>query len=496
VIRRLQRLGPGLNWRLIVPVVAGVLFAVGLGMLLCAAVALLSGDGSASAFAIPGAGAIVVSAGQLSGARALESVPLRARDGFFAVTMAWLVAATVGAIPFVLEGSLVRPVDAFFESMSGFTTTGATLIDEVEREPEAILLWRSLSQWLGGVGIVVLVVAIAPASGLAHQRVFYAETSGVTPDRLTSRIADTAKIIWGIYLAFTALGCIAYFVAGMGAFDAINHSLTTIATGGFSTRTASIGAFDSLAVEIVAIVFMALAGVNFAFYWRAIRGRNLWPQAAEVRLYVIVLVSAITVVTASLLVSGDADSVGEAVRWAAFSATAVVTSGGFVSQDFDQWDDFARSLLILLTFIGGCAGSTGGGVKVIRILLLWKTVGQEIQRQLRPKAVQVLRTRGRVFSEDVRRAVLGFFSVYALVTIAGTFAMLATGLDLVSAATAAVATINIVGTGLGDVGALENYAAVSDGGRWVLCALMLTGRLEVFTVLVLLTPAFWRPNVA
>lgn len=343
---------------------------------------------------------------------------------------------------------------------------------------------------------MVLVVAIAPASGLAHQRVFYAETSGVTPDRLTSRIADTAKIIWGIYLVFTALGCIAYFAAGMGAFDAVNHSLTTIATGGFSTRTASIGAFDSLAVEVVAIVFMAVAGVNFAFYWRAIRGQSLWPQAAEVRLYALILVTAIAVVTASLLLSDDAETVGEAVRAAAFSATSVVTSGGFVSQDFDQWNDSARSLLILLTFVGGCAGSTGGGVKVIRIMLLGKTVGQEIQRQLRPKAVQVLRTRGRVFSEDVRRAVLGFFSVYALVTIAGTFAMLAAGLDLVSAGTAAVATINIVGTGLGDVGAIENYAAVSDGGRWVLCALMLTGRLEVFTVLVLLTPAFWRPNVA
>lgn len=495
--RRIRRLGPGLNWRLIAPVVSGALLAVGVAMLVCFVVALVNGDGAAAAFGLPAAVAITVAALGLRSARWLRQTPLRPRDGFFAVTMAWLLAAAVGAIPFLIYPTFRSVTDAFFESMSGFTTTGATLIDTVEDQPDAILLWRSLSQWLGGVGIVVLVVAIAPATGLATQRVFYAESSGVTAERLTPRIVDTAKIIWGIYLVLTALGFLAYLAAGMGPFDAINHIFTTLATGGFSTQTASIAAFDSLAIELVAIVFMALAGVNFAFYWRALRGRDqLWPQAAEVRAYALILMVGIVAVTAALWLSGDAGSPARALRDGAFTVTSVMTTTGYTTADFDAWSAFAPLVLLALMFVGGCAGSTSGGMKVIRIMLLGKTAGQEIERQLRPKAIQVLRTRGRVFSEELRRGVLGFFYLYVTVFLAGTLIMAAVGLDLVSAASGVIATLNVIGPGLGEVGATENYGAVPAGGRWVLSALMLIGRLEVFTVLVLLTPAFWRPNVA
>ena len=495
--RRVSRLGPGLNWRLIAPVVSGALLAVGVAMLVCFVVALVNGDGTAAAFGLPAAVAVAVAALGLRSARWLRQMPLRPRDGFFAVTMAWLAAAAAGAIPFLLYPTFPSVTDAFFESMSGFTTTGATLIATVEEQPDAILLWRSLSQWLGGVGIVVLVVAIAPATGLATQRVFYAETSGVTAERLTPRIVDTAKIIWGLYLTLTALGFLAYLVAGMGPFDALNHIFTTLATGGFSTQTASIGAFDSLAVEVVAIVFMALAGVNFAFYWRVLRRRDqLWPQAAEVRTYVLLLVAGIAAVTAALWLVGHAGGPAGALRDGAFTVTSVMTGTGYTTADFDAWPAFAVLALLALMFVGGCAGSTSGGMKVIRIMLLGKTAGQEIERQLRPKAIQVLRTRGRVFSEELRRGVLGFFYIYVTVFLAGTLIMAAVGLDLVSAASSVIATLNVIGPGLGEVGATETYAAVPAGGRWVLSALMLTGRLEVFTVLVLLTPAFWRPNVA
>jgi trk system potassium uptake protein len=496
VRRRRGRLGPNLNWQLIVPVVSGALLAVGLGMAACFAVAVAVGDGATLAFGGPAAVVVPLAALGMASARRLRSMPLRARDGFFAVTAAWVVAAAVGAIPFLLADTFDRPLDAFFESMSGFTTTGATLLAEIEPEPDAILLWRSITQWLGGVGIVVLVVAIAPATGLATQRVFYAETSGVTAERLTPRIADTAKIICGIYLALTAAGFLAYLIAGMAPFDAVNHIFTTLATGGFSTKTASIAEFDSLAIELVAVLFMTAGGVNFAFYWRAMRGHAIWPQAAEVRLYLLILAASITAVTISLALNDQTGGIWQNLREAAFSVTSIMTNTGYTTAEFDDWNDYARTHLLLVMFIGGCAGSTAGGLKVIRVLLLGKTAAQEIQRQLRPKAVQVLRTRGRVFSEEVRRGVLGFFYIYMTVAIVATLAMLASGLDIISAFSSVAATLNLVGPGLGEVGATDNYEAVSDGGRAILTAIMLTGRLEIFTVLVLLTPAFWRPTVA
>lgn len=489
--------GPQLNWRLIVPILAGVLLSISLGMAVCSAAAMIAGDGetAALAFAVPAAAGIPLALLALRSASLLRSMPLRPRDGFFAVTMAWVLAAAVGMVPFLLNGTFDRPVDAFFESMAGFTTTGSTLINDVETQPHAILLWRSLSQWLGGVGIVVLVVAIAPATGLAT-RLFSAETSRLT-DRLTPRIADTAKIIWGIYLVLTTAALVAYALAGMSLFDALNHGMTTVATGGFSTKNASLGAFDSTAIELVAIVFMVLGGVNFAFYWRAIRGRDLWPQAAEVRAYLLIMTAATAALTLTLLAAeGETRSFGIELRDAAFSATSVMTSTGFITADFAEWNDTARLLLLGLMFVGGCAGSTSGGMKVIRVMLLGKTAAQEVQRQLQPRAVQVLRTRRRVFGEDVRRAVLGLFLLYMALTAATALALLICGLDLLSATSGAIATVNIVGPAFGELGAVDNYSAVPDAGRWILCFVMLAGRLEIFTVLVLLTPAFWRPSVA
>lgn len=481
-----------LNWGIVTPPLAGVLLAVGVGMLVCCVFALGYGDGGALAFGVPGAITTALGVLGLLAARRIEQAPLRARDGFFGVTMAWVVAALAGAVPFMLTGSLERPVDAVFESMSGFTGCGATLLGKLEVEPHAILLWRSLSHWIGGVGIVLLVVAIAPATGLASQRVFFAESSGPMTERLTPRIADTAKIIGGVYLTLSVLAGIAFLIAGMGPFDALNHAFATVATGGFSTRTASLGAFDSLAIELVAMSAMTLGGINLAFYWRVLRGRALWPQLAEVRAYLLILAGASVLVTASLLAAGDVEGLGPALRAASFAVVSVMTTSAFITDDFDLWNDFARLAIIGLGFVGACAGSTSGGMKVVRIMLLCKTAVQEVQRQLQPRAVQVLRMRGRVFSEDVRRTVLGFFCIYVAVWVAGTMVLAATGLDVVSAATGSAAALNLAGVGLGELGASENFGAVPSAGRWVLSFLMLVGRLEVFTVIALLTPAFWR----
>lgn len=484
--------GLSLNQGLIVPVIGGALLSVGIALLACAAVAVAYGDGGLLAFAVPGAVLASLGAGGVALRARLPAGPLRARDGYFSVTAAWLLAALAGAIPFLLAGTFSHPVDAVFESMSGLTGCGATLLEEVEAEPHAVLLWRSLSQFVGGVGIVLLVVAVAPATGLASQRLFFAESSSPTIERLTPRIIDTAKIIWGVYLALTTAATLAFALAGMGPFDAVNHAATGIGTGGFSTRTASIAAFDSLAVELVALVVMLVAGVNLAFYWRALRGRPPVPQLAEVRAYLGIAAGATLLVTASLLVSGDEGNVAWALHDGAFAATSMLTSTGWITEDFDDYNDLARITVLAITFIGACAGSTSGGLKVVRVMLLARTAVQEVQRQLQPQAVQVLRMPGRVFSEDVRRTVLGFFFIWITVWGLGTMAMAAFGLDLVTAAAAASSGINLAGTGLGDVGASENFTAVPTGGRAVLAALMLVGRLEVFTVIALLTPAFWR----
>ncbi len=495
--RRSAGLGSAINWPIVVPVLGGTLAAVGLGMAVCALCAVVAGDGATAAFAVPAAVVLPVAALALASVRRLRSIPFRARDGFLAVTVAWVAAAAVGAVPFLMQGSFERPVDAYFESMSGFTTTGATLLGRLEDEPHAILLWRSITQWLGGVGIVVLVVAIAPATGMATQRLFFAELSGVTQDRLTPRIADTAKILWGIYVAFTAVGFVAFMAAGMGPFDAINHILTTIATGGFSTRTASIGAFDSLAIELVAIVFMVLGGVNFALYWRALRGADsLRPQLPELRAYLVILVAATAIVTLSLVTSDSRIGAADALRDSAFTVVSITTSSGFITADFEEWNTFGQLVMLMLMFVGGCAGSTAGGMKVIRVLLLGRAAAQEIERQVRPTTVQVLRIGGRVFSEEVRKGVLAFFSLYILIVAIGTVVMAAIGVDGTTAVSSTIASLNIIGPGLGEVGATENYTAIPAEGLVFLSALMLAGRLEVFTVLVLLTPAFWRRSVA
>lgn len=473
-------------------VTGGTLAACGVGMLVSAVVGLVGDGREILALAAPGAGALALGLATVwaVGGRLRSALTIGPASGFAAVTLAWAAAALVGALPLIAAGTLTSPLNAYFEAMSGFTTTGATLIGDIEAQPEGVLLWRGMTQWMGGIGIVVLVVAIAPVSGPGLQRVFYAEVSGVTAERLTPRIVDTAKIISSIYLGLSAAAVLAYLIAGMGAFDAVAHTFTTLATGGFSTRNDSIAAFDSLPIELVAIAFMTMAAINFAFYGRAIRGGPLLPQLAEVRAFLLILVAAIAVVTISLLIADDVADIAEALRQAAFSVTSITTTTGYTTADFDAWNQFARLGILGLMFVGGCAGSTAGGIKVIRIVLLGRIAKQEVDRQLQPAGIQVLRLGGRPFPEQVRAAVLGFALIYALVFIAGSFALAITGVDLATAISGASATLNVIGPGLGDVGAVDNFTAIPDGGRAVGIVLMLIGRLEVFTVVALLAALF------
>lgn len=489
---RVLRLLPDFDWGIVLPVLGWAMLAVAIGLLASFGVAVGYGE-DALAFGLTAAVVLAASGAMLYASRRVPPGVLRPRDGFLAVTMAWLLAAVVGSVPLLLGDTFDRPVEAFFESMSGFTTTGATLIESMESEPRSILFWRSISQWLGGIGIVVLVVAIAPATGLASQRMFAAEATGVETARFTPRIANTAKIIISIYAVLSGACFAAYAIAGMGPFDAVNHVFTTVATAGFSTRTESIAAFDSLAIELVAVTFMILGAINFALYWRAITGRGeVWPQLVEARTFLAILAAAIVAATLSLLLSETGSGFGESLRGATFTVVSLGTTTGYSTVDYTGWADFGQLLLVVLWFVGGCAASTAGGMKVMRVLLLSKIAAQEVGRQLQPTAVQVLKIGGRPFSEGVRAGVLVFALIYMALFVAGSLAVAATGMDIVTASSTAASAINIIGPALGEAGPADGYGAIPTGGLWILAALMLIGRLEIFTVVVILTPVFWR----
>ena len=419
---------------------------------------------------------------------------LKLRDGFLIVAAFWLVLSGFGAIPLMLSAQPnLALVDAVFESVSGLTTTGATVITGLEQLPRSVLYYRQQLQWLGGMGIIVLAVAVLPMLGIGGMQLYRAETPGPMKDnKLTPRITETAKALWFIYLGLTIVCALAYWLAGMGLFDALVHSFSTIAIGGFSTYDGSIGAFDSRSIECVAIVFMLLAGVNFSLHFIAWRNLSLRPYAedAETRAYVGLLLASAAVTTVLLLalhVESDAD---QALITGVFQAVSLGTTTGFTTQSFYLWPGAIPVILILSSFVGGCAGSTAGGIKVIRFLLLIKQGNREIKRLIHPNALFLIRVGGKPLSDKVVSAVWGFFSVYVASFVFFMTLLMLSGMDQITAFSAVAATMNNLGPGMGAVG--PNYATISDFAKWVLSCAMLVGRLEVFTLLVLLSFTFWR----
>ncbi len=419
---------------------------------------------------------------------------LHVRDGFVVVVMFWLVLGLFGALPLYLDPALhISVTDAVFESMSGLTTTGATVIVGLDTLPHAILWYRQQLQWLGGMGIIVLAVAILPLLGIGGMQLFRAEMPGPLKDtKLTPRIAETARNLWFIYLGLTLACAAAYWMAGMEVFDAVTHSFSTVAIGGFSTHDASIGHFESARIEAVAVLFMLLGGMNFAMHFLAVRRMTLKPyrQDEEVRFYLLLLTLAAAIGSAFLLYSGVAGSVSEALRQGIFHAVSIGTTTGYTTTDFYLWPGFLPVMLIFLSFVGGCTASTGGGMKVIRVLLLFKQGAREIRRLIHPHAHIAVKVNDKVMPDRVVEAVWGFMAAYVLAFALMTLLLMASGLDQVTAFSAVGATLNNLGPGLGDVGA--NYAGINTFSKWVLVLSMLLGRLEIFTVLVLLSPAFWR----
>lgn len=419
---------------------------------------------------------------------------LRLRDGFIVVVMFWMVLSLSGSLPLILSEQLeISITDAVFESVSGLTTTGATVLTNLDELPHAILFYRQELQWLGGMGIIVLAVAVLPMLGVGGMQLYKAETPGPIKDnKLTPRITETAKALWYIYLSLTLLCALSYWFAGMNVFDAVSHSFSTVAIGGFSTHDESLGYFNSAMIDVVAIVFMFLGGVNFALHFVAFRSWNFkaYVRDAEFKVYFTVLLLVSIVTVSYLQITGSTDSFNESMIQGVFHVVSIGTTTGFAASEYYLWPTFLPVLLLFTSFIGGCAGSTGGGMKVIRIILLLKQGMREMMRLIHPNALVTVKIGKKPVADSVIDAVWGFFATYVAVFVIMMLLLMATGLDQITSFSAVTATLNNLGPGLGDVA--SNYAGINDFSKWVLSFGMILGRLEIFTLLVLLTPAFWR----
>jgi trk/ktr system potassium uptake protein len=417
---------------------------------------------------------------------------LKKRDGYLVVTFGWIVMSLFGTLPYLISGSIPNFTDAFFETMSGFTTTGASILIDIEAVPKGILLWRSLTQWIGGMGIIVLAVAILPILGIGGMQLFIAESPGISAEKLKPRIKDTAKRLWLLYVGLTAFETILLMVGEVPFFDALNHSLTTMATGGFSTKNDSIAHYNSPFVHYVITIFMFLAGTSFTLtYFMLKRKFKKVLRNEEFIVYLLFLVL-ITIILTGFVSSTTISPFEKNFRDTLFQVVSIVTTTGFVTEDYTSWSPLITMAFFALLFIGGSAGSTAGGIKIVRHIVLFKNSFLEMKRQLHPNAVIPVRLNTRAIQGEVTYHVLAFMMIYFLIFSLGSILMAWVGLDFPTALSAVATSLGNVGPGIGGVGPLNNFSEVPNVGKWVLTFLMLLGRLELFTVLILFTPFFWK----
>ncbi|MCF8061295.1 MAG: TrkH family potassium uptake protein [Deltaproteobacteria bacterium] len=468
-----------------------VLF-LGLSMAAPLAVSLVFQDGSTESLAL--SMGVAVTAGLLLSlaTRSREDVQLSHRDGAAVVSLGWASAGLVGTLPYLLSGAVPGLTNAYFESLSGFTTTGASILSNIEALPEGILLWRSLTQWFGGMGIIVLSVAILPFLGIGGMQLYKAEVPSPVVDKLKPRISETAKTLWKIYILFTGMEILLLLGGGMPLFESACHAFCTMPTGGFSPMNASIAHYDSSYFDGVILVFMLVAGVNFSLHYRFLKGETR-IVAKDPELLTFLGLFAVFTLAVTLDIYGSVyQSLSGAFRYASFQVGSILTTTGFATADFDQWPACSRLILLCSMFVGGMAGSTGGGIKIMRIVLLAKHAYREVLRIIHPHAVISVKLGRTPVGEDVLSSVWGFFLLFLGLFIVSTLVMAALGLDLITAFSSVAASIGNTGPGLGAVGPVRNYLGIPDAGKWVLIFCMLLGRLEVYTVILLLVPAFWR----
>ncbi len=471
----------------------GFMFALGLTMLIPLVCSLYYGEKAALSFLISllvtcVTGALMYLLFRTKG----EMIVLNHREGFVIVTAAWLLAAVFGSLPYVLEEIFPTYADSFFETMSGFTTTGATVIKKIEGLSHGIILWRSLTQWLGGMGIIVLSIAILPFLGVGGRQLFRAELPGPVKDKLRPRIVEAARSLWIIYIIISLTEFILLLLGGMSVFDSICHTFSTMATGGFSPKDASIGHYRSLYIDVVITVFMVAAGMNFTLHALVLSGRfRTLLKDGEFLFFAGVIFVAILAVTIDLwrhVFTGA----GEALRYASFQVVSIMTTTGFVTHDFSSWPVLSQIILLTLMFIGGSAGSTSGGIKCVRFLLVIKHSYKELYRLVHPHAVIRVKLGESIVSQDIMASVWGFFVLYIALTLAAILAMSLMGLDMITSVSSVAATISNTGPGLGMVNPMSTYTEIPYAGKWILSFCMLIGRLEIFTVLILMVPEFWK----
>ena len=418
------------------------------------------------------------------------------RHGFLVVTLGWVTVCFFGSLPFLFGGYFGDFTNCYFESVSGFTTTGSTILTKISDLPKATLFWRSIIQWYGGMGIIVLSIAVLPLLGIGGMQLFKAEVPGPVADKIQPRIRDTAKLLWKVYLIITAAEVLLLWVGGNSLFDSLCHAFTTMATGGFSTKDDSVMTAFGVYGETVITVFMFFAGVNFSLHYLALRGNlKAYWRDGEFKLYVYIILGATLILTALLFFKGIYGSIWESFRYSVFQVVSLMTTTGYNSADFEAWGlvaPLAPLLLLLLMFVGGTTGSTGGGMKVIRVWLSLKHGYRELFRLIHPRAVRHVKIGGRVVPEPVLDSILGFVVLYILLFVAASLIMSLLGYDFATAISSAACTIGNIGPGLGAVGPVDNFSEIAGVGKWVLILCMLLGRLEIYTVVLLFVPEFWR----
>ncbi len=448
-------------------------------------------DGMISAFLICSGLGLAIGAGLVL--LFLPEKELHFKDGFAIVAFSWLFLALLGALPYYISGWIPSFIDAFFESMSGFTTTGSTILSNIEILPKSLLFWRTMTHWLGGMGIIVLTLAILPLLGIGGMQLFQAEVPGPTKERLTPRIQDTARILWSVYLLMTAVETGLLMLGGVDFFHAVTHSFATLATGGFSNYNTSIAHYQSTYVQMVVILFMFLAGANFSLHYLALKGdlRAYWKNE-EFRFYFYILAWAVFFIFVANHLTHTYTDLIQNFKDTLFQTVSIMTTTGFGTADFDKWPPFARLLLVTLMFIGGCAGSTGGGIKVVRCLLFFKYARSQLHRLVHPRQVETIKLGKMRVPQDVMIAILSFFAIYIAVFISASLLVTALGVDIVTGPSAVIATLNNIGPGLHLVGPTQNYGHLPPLAKLVLIFCMLAGRLELYTVAIFLVPGFWK----
>ena len=469
-----------------------LIFFLGLSMIIPLLVSISYRDGSTSSFLYS---ILITSGAGLSlfiGIRKDEDSNLNHRDGVAIVTFGWMAAGLVGSIPFLLSGAIPNFTNAYFESLSGFTTTGASILTDIEHLPEGILMWRSLTQWFGGMGIIVLSIAILPFLGIGGMQLYKAEVPSPVVDKLKPRISDTAKTLWKVYLLITGLEILFLLGGGMSFFEAICHAFCTMPTGGFSPKNTSIAHYNSAYFEAVITIFMLFAGINFSLHYKLIKGDlTIFGRDPECRVFLSVIVLFILIITFNLY-GNIYDSLVWAFRYAAFQVVSIITTTGFMTANYDEWPSLSQYLLLLCMFLGGMAGSTGGGIKTMRIILLVKQAYHEIFRIIHPHAITTIKLGGMPVPAEILSSIWGFFTLYIGLFVISAWIMASLGLDLISSFSSVAACIFNIGPGLGVVGPVKNYLTIPFTGKWILIFCMLLGRLEIYTVIVLLMPEYWR----